>query len=58
MIKNKSNDRLIRKIAQKSCKVMYDEKLNRIYELVYSGKLKVDKKNEEFYVEPESYQLF
>lgn len=58
MIKNKSNDRLIRKIAQKHCKVMYEEKLNRIYDLVYSGKLKVDKKTEEFYVEKESHQLF
>lgn len=58
MIKNKINDRLIRKIAQKHCKVMYEEKLNRIYDLVYSGQLKVDKKREEFYVEKQSNELF
>lgn len=58
MKKNKMNDRLIRKIAQKYCKVMYEEKLNRIYDLVYNGKLKVDKKTEEFYVEKKSHQLF
>ena len=58
MKKNKINDRLIRKIAQKSCKVMYDDKLNRIYDLVYSGQLKVDKKREEFYVEKQSNELF
>ena len=58
MKKNKMNDRLIRKIAQKYCKVMYDDKLNRIYDLVYSGQLKVDKKREEFYVEKQSNELF
>lgn len=58
MVRNDSNNRLIRKIAEKTCGVMYRDKLDRIYDLVYEGKLKVDKKTEKFYVEKESYQLF